>query len=479
MKQHSPSSTLQGTGVSPNRASRWPWGLLIVLTLTVFGLVVLTITLSLRKDVRERIVSRDGEIFTAVAQMLLNNNGQIESLRFVDVFTTVLQMSRMQGVLAVRVYDNQGNFLDSVPLEVEPTPLPAELLERMANLTPASSFESEGDLGEIFLLFPDTDVPVTTPLLHVAIPIHQPGSDRLDSIAYYTVDGRHIAEEFKALDRSLVFQAGVAFTTGSLIFLIASGIAFHRLNRANRLLQKRTQSLLKANQELALAAKSSAVGAVSAHLVHGLKSPLAGLNDFVRTSKEQSAPSSADDWQAARETTERMRNLIESVTNILREERDGAAFEVSLAELVGLVRTRMVHDFDTVQVAYDLSGDSEDAIFLSSREANLITLILVNLLENAYKANPAGKPVLLSIKQPPNALVFEVRDHGSGIAAPVRENLFQPGAGGFSQGTGLGLAISHQLALHLGADLELVETGPTGSLFRLEIPPPGETPAEG
>ncbi len=478
MKEHPPSSKTPGTGDSSTRASRWPWGLLIVLTLTVFGLVVLTITLSLRKDVRERIVSRDGEIFTAVAQMLLDDDGQSESLRFVDIFTTVLQMSRMQGVLAVRVYDAQGNFLDSVPLEVEPAPLPPKLLAQMSNLTPASSFESEGDLGEIFLLFSDTDVPVTTPLLHVAIPIHQPGSNRLDSIAYYTVDGRHIAEEFKALDRSLFFQAGVAFTTGSLIFLIASGIAFHRLNRANRLLQKRTQSLLKANQELALAAKSSAVGAVSAHLVHGLKSPLAGLNDFVRASGAQSAESHADDWQAARETTERMRNLIESVTNILREEREGAAFEVSLEELVGLVRSRMVHDFDAVRVAYDLSDSSEDAILLSSREANLITLILVNLLENAHKANPAGKPVLLKISRQPGALAFEVRDQGSGIAAPVRENLFQPGAGGFSQGTGLGLAISHHLALHLGADLELVETGPTGSLFRLVIPVAGDNPTE-
>ena len=452
-----------------NRLSAGLWAALMILTLAVFGLVVLTITLYLRADIRDRIVSRDGEIFTAVAQMLLEDTAGEAALEFSDIFPVVLQTSRMQGVVAVRVYDDEGNFLDSVPLEVEASPFPEDALEPILNLVPASSFEADGDLSEIFLFYPDEDSVPRTPLLHVAIPIHRAGSERLDAIAYYTIDGRHIAAEFRALDRNLAIQAGIAFASGSLIFILAAGIAFRRLDHANRLLHRRTQSLLKANQELALAAKSSAVGAVSAHLIHGLKSPLAGLNDFVKSTNAGGADSNPDDWQAARETTERMQNLIESVAGILREEHRSAAYEVTLEELLSLVQARMMPGFDSIEVEYDLRGKPKEETFISSRDANLITLILVNLLENAIKVTPEGEYVTLTVSQNHESFVFEVRDRGDGIAEHVRERLFQPGVNGFREGSGsgLGLAISHQLAQHLEATLELVDTGPKGSLFRL------------
>jgi len=54
-----------------------------------------------------------------------------------------------------------------------------------------------------------------------------------------------------------------AFGAGSLIIVTALSWAFRRLQRASRLLMDRTHRLLRANEELALSAKTSAVGKTS------------------------------------------------------------------------------------------------------------------------------------------------------------------------------------------------------------------------
>jgi signal transduction histidine kinase len=65
-----------------------------------------------------------------------------------------------------------------------------------------------------------------------------------------------------------------------------------------------------------------------------------------------------------------------------------------------------------------------------------------------------------------------VRDQGPGIPEAVRARLFEPGPSTKEGGSGLGLAISRQLARHLGAELELAETSPRGSVFRVRLPRP-------
>ena len=48
---------------------------------------------------------------------------------------------------------------------------------------------------------------------------------------------------------------------------------------SNRLVRR--ADLARANEELVFAAKTGAVGAISAHLIHGLKNPLSGLEGYV------------------------------------------------------------------------------------------------------------------------------------------------------------------------------------------------------
>jgi signal transduction histidine kinase len=105
----------------------------------------------------------------------------------------------------------------------------------------------------------------------------------------------------------------------------------------------------------------------------------------------------------------------------------------------------------------------------SNREADLILLVLENLIQNAVDATPAGKKVRLGIFQEGGQVVMEVEDQGSGMPPEMVARLFAPCASSKAGGTGIGLAISQQLARHLGARLELKLSTPQGCTFRLAL----------
>jgi signal transduction histidine kinase len=109
--------------------------------------------------------------------------------------------------------------------------------------------------------------------------------------------------------------------------------------------------------------------------------------------------------------------------------------------------------------------------------------VLVNLGENAVEAG-AGKITISAVTEEAGEgggqTVIEVADDGPGIAEAAREKLFRPFAGSQRPGgTGLGLAIAREIMEAHGGDIELAETGPSGTIFRLGLPSVEETAVGG
>jgi len=110
--------------------------------------------------------------------------------------------------------------------------------------------------------------------------------------------------------------------------------------------------------------------------------------------------------------------------------------------------------------------------------------ILFNLLSNAIKFS-GGEDIELRVLRHDGNLLFEVKDHGIGIAVENLERIFNP----FEQaeaamtrrfgGTGLGLTISRQLARLMHGDISVVSTPGKGSCFTLRLPyEPAATPEQ-
>jgi signal transduction histidine kinase len=121
-------------------------------------------------------------------------------------------------------------------------------------------------------------------------------------------------------------------------------------------------------------------------------------------------------------------------------------------------RTRYPERPLVVEVAEDLPPIHADA--------TLFRRVIDNLLDNAHKYSPPEQPITLSLRGGPDAVVFEVRDRGMGIAERDLPRVFEPffraersrsrGTGG----VGLGLTLARRIVEAHAGRIELSsETG--------------------
>ena len=101
-----------------------------------------------------------------------------------------------------------------------------------------------------------------------------------------------------------------------------------------------------------------------------------------------------------------------------------AVYQLSPEELARQVEDRVT----TLATACGirLSIEIQSDTVMSSRVANLVGLVLVNLVENALQATPAGKSVTLQLREIEGLLICTVRDQGPGFPHRLRQRLFLP-----------------------------------------------------
>ncbi len=118
-------------------------------------------------------------------------------------------------------------------------------------------------------------------------------------------------------------------------------------------------------------------------------------------------------------------------------------------------------------------GEKEERTVLIDR--GLVRQALVNLCDNAAHALAAEErhgTITLRLAESPLGHLLEVADDGPGVPEEVRGRLFEPYVTSrqVGEGMGLGLAISKKILLDHGGDLELAETSPAGTTFRMLLP---------
>ena len=445
--------------------------------LAIVGTVLITSREELRSQTRLHMVNRDAESLYAVMQSqqlseIADTEGFGGGLEDIgNQFDLLLTTSRLRGVIAGRLFDRDGRFVAASPAIVIPETLDGPELNAAQALKPHSRFIPQADLSEIFRDAPrklgNTEGVLSPPLVEVTLPIHHPGKTNLLGIAQFLIDGANLQADYVELDHTLRRQSVLILaTTGGLVLAVLMA-AFNRLSQANRVLHQRTQLLLRANHELTLTSKTSALGGVAAHLIHGIKNPILGMRALVRQGTQEPESISKEDWQDLAETSGRVEQSIQEVLRMMSEESSPDLYEVSVEEVVGLLRTSTESLLRLNKV--ELTTEIDAKTRLGNRDANLAILILQNLVANAVEATRSGGGVRLLVTREENRLVFEVQDKGPGIPEDKQQRLFEAGITTKRGGTGLGLAISKQLANSMGASLELASSSPSGSRFRLVV----------
>ena len=433
--------------------------------LVTFGLIVGSVTWLQRDEIQNRILDRaarsleqvvSGEYRRAEESALLENAELIE-MDLIDLTVSSEQVIdeiglwclELPNVQSIAFHDPEGLLRHALPHAADQSRLDDNLLNELLKGEPQAAWtqESSPDL-KVFMAFIPEDGSLPT------------------GYASFLLDGTEVEEEIIALDDDLLKQAGTAFGTGGILITAILWFFFNKLRRSSQMLAERSRKLAKANEKLILASKSAALGSVSAHLMHGLKNPLAGLHEFV---KDREANDPADEEirlvsQAARS----MQTMVEEALQVLQEHRtEGVSYAFTTKEALDILEKRLGPLAESKGVTLKMP-DSVPEASIDNMQANLLVLALFNLGQNAIEVTAEKGAVTFGCElETENQLAFRVSDDGPGLPETMLDAPFAPRPSSKQGGTGVGLAISQQLADLAGAQLSLESNGQDGACFLL------------
>ena len=208
------------------------------------------------------------------------------------------------------------------------------------------------------------------------------------------------------------------------------------------------------------------LGEMAAVVAHEVKNPLTGIRGAVQIIGSR-LPAGSRDGEVIKEIVSRIDALNDLMKDLLLfarppQPRMAAVDPVSiLTTVIGLVR----QDPSARDVTIEVDGESPPV----HADAELLKLVLQNLLLNAVHAVQGKGCIRIAVRASTETCTIAVADNGPGIPPDVREKLFTPFFTTKSRGTGLGLSTAKRFVEAQGGSIA-VECPPAGgTTVRLEL----------
>lgn len=227
----------------------------------------------------------------------------------------------------------------------------------------------------------------------------------------------------------------------------------------NRRLGARAAAL---QQALAREQHLAVLGEAAAVLAHELRNPLSSIKGHAQLMVEQLGEDPRAQARAeilVREAL-RLEDLCEELLDFVRA---GRVERVETDPATILRDAARSVDGERIEVRVD------DAPARWALDPLRMHQALANLLENAVQAAPRDRSVA-SARRENDTLVYEVRDHGPGIADDERARIFEPFHTTRLRGTGLGLAVARRVVELHGGRIDVRNHPEGGAVFEVRLP---------
>jgi signal transduction histidine kinase len=230
-----------------------------------------------------------------------------------------------------------------------------------------------------------------------------------------------------------------------------------------------TESLRRTLRDLARGEALAAVGSFAAAISHEVRNALTSVRLDLQRLSERS--SNADDRALLHRMLRNVRRLDSIVTGSLRIARADPATMRSIV-IEGVVRAAITDaepTFHESGTRVELESGGPERLRVRG-DAGGLEQLLLNLLMNANQAMAPGGVARVSIARVDSRVHVRVTDEGSGISPEVLARMGEPFFSSRPDGTGLGFAIARQIAGAHGGEVNVVSTGPSGTVVQVVLP---------
>ncbi|MFO7810087.1 MAG: HAMP domain-containing sensor histidine kinase [Candidatus Delongbacteria bacterium] len=246
------------------------------------------------------------------------------------------------------------------------------------------------------------------------------------------------------------------------------------LQKTNQKLQEQKKELKNKNEKLRELdkLKSDLISMVS----HELKTPLTSMIGFGKTLliRDLSEDKIRKYLNIIVSEGNRLSFLVDKFLDVSRIESGEFSIAPHTFELKEFLKD--VIEIHRSQSDVEIRPELKEASINVRWDMNAIKQVLLNLLDNAARYNPEGKPIDITTDVSQEKVIIKVRDYGPGIKKENIDKIFDKfyrsddKVNARNKGTGLGLSISKNIIeLHSGS-LEARLPSGSGSEFIVKLP---------
>ncbi len=214
----------------------------------------------------------------------------------------------------------------------------------------------------------------------------------------------------------------------------------------------------------------SAMSSIARGVAHEFKNPLNAIAlrlELLRGRVAEEAPEAESDIDILTQEVARLDRVVKTFLDLSRPvtlERD----RLQAGQLAGDVLQLVQPEAEQLGIATELI-ESEEPVMVWADEG-LLRQALLNVVKNSLEAMARGGRLRVTVSRRGGDAEIAVSDTGPGIAAEIRERIFDPYFSTKERGSGIGLAVAMRaLQLH-GGTVEVESEAGQGSTFRLRLP---------
>jgi two-component system, OmpR family, phosphate regulon sensor histidine kinase PhoR len=217
-----------------------------------------------------------------------------------------------------------------------------------------------------------------------------------------------------------------------------------------------------------------------ANVSHELKTPLSLIRMFgelLATGKHKGESNPRQYAEIITREAERLSHLIDNVLDFARIERGKASYDFAEGRLEDVIERALdVVRYRVEKEKMRLRTEIEPGLPRVRMDENAVTLVLLNLIDNAVKYAVDGKEVEVRLVRTPGGVLLSVRDQGPGIPIDEQARIFErfyrarAARDRNVRGSGIGLAlVKHIVAAH-GGRLAVASVPGQGATFTVVFP---------